>query len=183
VGSVPPPSTETPVPPGPDDAEHDDEERPTIVPAFDPEALARTSELREAAARPATDEPTIDEAKRLLAEGEAEKALTLLTRLLDVLPLHSEANTLSAECRAAVERDCINTVGSLATVLAVAVSPEELRGYGLDNLSGFLISLLDGATDVETVLDLCGGPRLLALRHLRDLAARGIVQPRRPSSG
>jgi hypothetical protein len=64
-------------------------------------------------------------------------------------------------------------------VLVVAVSPNELLGYGLDHLSGFLLSLIDGATDVETVLDLCGRPRLLALSHLRDLVARGIVHPAR----
>lgn len=159
--------------------EPDEEERPTIVPAFDPEALARSSELSVRPARTTSDEPTLDEARRLLQLGEPEQALLLLTRLLEVLPLHAEASSLSDECRSALERQCLSVVGSLSTVLVVAVTPEELLGFGLDHLSGFLLSLIDGATDVETVLDLCGRPRLLALGHLRDLVARGIVQSAR----
>ena len=155
----------------------DDTARPTLVPAFDPEAFARDSELKQRAARPASGEPTIDEARRLLAEGEAEEALFLLARLLEVVPLHAEASALSNECRAALERDCLSAVGTLSSVLVIAVPADELKGFGLDNMSGFLLSLIDGATDVETVLDLCGRPRLLALRHLRGLVDRGVLRP------
>jgi hypothetical protein len=34
---------------------------------------------------------------------------------------------------------------------------------------------MDGATDAETILDISGLPRLLALRHLRSLLERGVV--------
>lgn len=156
--------------------EGDDTERPTLVPPFDPEAFARDSEVKQRAARPTSLEPTIDEARRLLASGEAEEALFLLARLLEAVPLHAEGSALSNECRGALERECLSSVGSLSSVLVVDVRPDELKGYGLDNLSGFLLSLLDGATDVETVLDLCGRPRLLALRHLRGLVDRGVVR-------
>jgi hypothetical protein len=47
--------------------------------------------------------------------------------------------------------------------------------FALDNVSGFLLSLMDGATNVEAILDISGLPRLLALRHLRSLVERGIV--------
>jgi hypothetical protein len=56
------------------------------------------------------------------------------------------------------------------------LSPVELKGRGLDSVSGFLLSLMDGATDVETLLDLCGLRRLLALRHVRGLLAYEIVE-------
>ncbi len=160
-----------------------DDVRTTLVPPFDPEAFARDSELKQRAALPVTGDLTIEEARRLLEQGAPEQALFLLARLLDQLPLHAEAIALSEECRAALEQECLAAVGSASAVLVVAVAPEELRGYGLDNLSGFLLSLLDGCTDVETVLDLCGRPRLLALRHLRGLVARGIVEVhKRPGS-
>ena len=124
----------------------------------------------------------MDEARRLLQEGNAEQALFLLARLLELAPLHSEASALSTECRAALERECLSAIGSASAILVVVVGTDELKGLGLDNVSGFLLSHMDGLTDVETLLDLSGLPRLLALRHLRGLVARGIVAlPRKPA--
>lgn len=153
-------------------------DRPTLLPEFDPEEFARDSELRLRTAQSATGETTTDEARRLLDEGKPEQALFLLARLLEQAPLHAEARTLSQACSAALERDCLSAVGSGSAVLEVAVSPDELMGFGLDHVSGFLLSLMDGRTSVETLLDLCGVSRLLALRHLRDLVTRGIVRVR-----
>jgi hypothetical protein len=155
--------------------EEDREERPTLVPAFDPAAFARDSEIKQRAALVVGGEATIDQARRLHREGQHEDALFLLARLLDISPLHAEANTLSNECRQALEQDCLSAVGSESSILVVAVSPEELKGFPLDNVSGFLLSLMDAATDVEAILDISGLPRLLALRHLRSLLERGIV--------
>src|SRR5579883_1721780 len=173
MGPRPPPSI-----PSPELAATEAEggDRPTIVPDFDPEAFARDSEIRQRAAAPAVDgEPTIDQARRLHADGHHEQALFLLTRLLDLAPLHPDATNLAAQCRASLERECLSAIGSEAAILVAAVSPEELKGFAVDNVSGFLFSLIDGATSVETVLDISGVPRLLALRHLRGLLERGIV--------
>jgi hypothetical protein len=148
---------------------------PTIVPAFDPDAFARDSEVKLRSAAPEDGEPTIDQARRLSREGEHERALFLLTRLLELAPLHPEANALSTECRGALEKECLSAIGSESSVFVAAVSSDELKEYALDNVSGFLVSLLDGATSVEEVLDICALPRLLALRHLRGLVDRGIV--------
>jgi hypothetical protein len=152
-----------------------DDERPTVVPDFDPEAFARDSEVRTRAAAPVGGETNIDRARRLHLDGDHEQALFLLMPLLGLAPLHPEATALSAECRSALERQCLSAVGSESAVLKVAVSPEELKRFELDNVSGFLLSLMDGATSVENILDLAGLPRLLALRHLRSLIERGIV--------
>ena len=153
-----------------------DSDRPTVVPEFDPEAFARDSEVRQRASIPASGEPTIVEARRFLQEGNPEQALFLLARLLEVSPFHAEASALSNECRVALERECLAALGSPRAILIVAVSSDELKGFALDHVSGFLLSLMDGNTDVETLLDIGGLPRLLALRHLRGLVARGIVE-------
>ena len=122
------------------------------------------------------------EARRLLQEGNPEQALFLLARLLEASPFHAEASALSNECRGALERECLAALGSPQAILVVAVSPDELKGFTLDHVSGFLLSLMDGSTDVETLLDIGGLPRLLALRHLRGLLARGIVESARRMS-
>ncbi len=152
-----------------------DGDRPTVVPDFDPEAFARDSEQKQRTALDAEAPPTLEEARRLHRDGAHERALFLVARLLEADPLHVEANRLSRDCRAALEAECLAAVGSLSSTLVVAVPPKDLRSLALDHVSGFLLSLLDGATDVETLLDISGLPRLLALRHLRSLLERGVV--------
>ncbi len=151
-------------------------ERATVVPSYDPEAFARDSELRQRVVpESAPSEPTIDRARQLHHEGEHEKALFLLTHLLELAPLHPEGSALAGDCRAALERECLAAVGSGAAVLVQAITAEELKTFSLDNVSAFLFAQIDGGTDVETILDIAGLPRLLALRHLRGLVERGIV--------
>jgi hypothetical protein len=152
-------------------------DRPTVIPDFDPEAFARDSEIKQRAVPVSAveHEPTIDRARRLHAEGEHEQALSLLGSLLDLTPLHPEATKLSTDCREALERECLTFVGSESAILVPAVSFEELKTFALDNVSAFLFSLLDGASNIETILDICGLPRLLALRRLRNLFERGII--------
>ena len=164
----------TPVPDPPEGHERSSTQQ-TIPPPFDPEAFAQDSEVRLRAAAPATEETTTDEARRLLEDGEPEQALFLLGQTLR----DAEASEPSKECAAAVEQECLSMIGPLATILVVAVSADELRRSQLDHVGGFLLSLMDGHTNVETLLDLCGLPRLTALRHLRDLVARGIVEVRK----
>jgi hypothetical protein len=74
-----------------------------------------------------------------------------------------------------LERECLAALGSERARLLVAVSAEELKCFALDQTSGFLLSLLDGATSLEDVLDIAGIPRLVALQHLCSLMERGIV--------
>jgi hypothetical protein len=150
-------------------------DRPTPVPDFEPEDFARDSEIKLSASLAVEGEPTIDQARRLHLDGDQEHALFLLTRLLELAPAHPEAATLAAECRVALEHQCLSAIGSEAALLVVAVSQEELKGFALDNVSGFLLSRLDGATSVEDLLDMAGPPRLVALCHLRNLFERGII--------
>jgi hypothetical protein len=174
MGGSPPPKNTTPPEHPALDA---DEPRPTVVPEFDPAAFARDSELRQRAAAPVapSGESTIDEARLLRDRGEHERALLLLEQLLELAPLHPEATQLAAECRTALERECLSALGSERAILVAGVTTDELKSFKLDNVSAFLMSLVDGATRVESILDLAGVPRLVALRHLRNLLERGIV--------
>jgi hypothetical protein len=150
-------------------------EHPTLIPAFDPEAFARDSEIKQRAALTVGGEPTIARARQLHAEGEHERALFLLAGLLDLAPLHPEATKLSSECGEALERECLSCVGSDSAVLVAALSPDELKRFGLDKASSLLVSLVNGTSSVKSILDVSGLPRLLALRHLRKLIERGLV--------
>jgi hypothetical protein len=168
MGASPP--SKSPPPDG-----SDGDERATPIPDFDPEDFARDSELRQRAAPVAGGEVTIDEARRLHLDGKHEEALFLLAHLLELAPLHPDAGRLTVDCRAALERECLSALGSESAILVMAVTPEELKTFSLDHVSGFVLSLTDGATDVGAVLDISGLPRLLALRHLRSLLERGLL--------
>jgi hypothetical protein len=162
--------------PDPTDEPEPASARQTIPPPFDPAAFAQSSERRLRAVTPVPGDPTTDEAPRPLDEAESEKNLSVLARLLEEAPLNADVGALSKGSCAALERECLSVIGSESAVLVVAVSPDELKRLGLDHVGGFLLSLMDGSTSVDTLLDICGLSRLLALRHLRDLVMRRIVK-------
>jgi hypothetical protein len=57
----------------------------------------------------------------------------------------------------------------------IAMSPEQLRRLPLDHRAGFLLSLMDGSMDLETVVEVSAMPRSDALRAVRDLFESGVV--------
>jgi hypothetical protein len=57
----------------------------------------------------------------------------------------------------------------------VVVNDAELRAIPLDGRSGFLVSLIDGVTSVESLIDLSGMPAEQTLAMLEDLRLRRIV--------
>ncbi len=61
----------------------------------------------------------------------------------------------------------------------VAVSGEQLTSLPLGHRAGFLLSRMDGVTDLETVIEVSAMPRDEALRLTRELFESGIVAFRR----
>lgn len=115
-------------------------------------------------------------ARGLLERGESERALDIVEQWIDGSPDDQNARALATACRETIERQCIETIGSLSATLVVAIPPTNLRQSSIDSIAGYVLSLIDGATTVETLLDLCGPRRLNALQRLRDLVAKGVVQ-------
>jgi hypothetical protein len=60
-------------------------------------------------------------------------------------------------------------------VLVVVTPPERLKRLPLDHRAGFLLSRIDGATDLETLIEIAAMPRHEALRIVRDLFESGVV--------
>ncbi len=65
--------------------------------------------------------------------------------------------------------------GSRTSTLVVMVSFDEVTTLALDHREGFLLSLVDGASTVDEILDVCGMAPLEATRILCRLAAEGVV--------
>jgi hypothetical protein len=58
----------------------------------------------------------------------------------------------------------------------MALGDSQLRWLGLDHRSGFLLSRIDGLSTVDELLDVCGMPRLEALKTLSELLERGAIR-------
>jgi hypothetical protein len=63
----------------------------------------------------------------------------------------------------------------LGRIPALLVEAEQLRGLPLDHRGGFLVSLIDGASNIEMILDLSAMPKQEALRIIDDLLGMGII--------
>lgn len=156
--------------------EDDDEgaERPTLVPEFDVNEFARASDSK-IRAPDSGPRRTVSRIRALIQQGSYEEALQVADAMLAIVPLHKEARALAAECTAAMEIAFLRKLGPISACPALAISPRDLKEKELDNVSAFLLSQLDGRTSIETLLDVCGLPRWIALRLLCDLEARGVI--------
>ena len=57
----------------------------------------------------------------------------------------------------------------------VVVPRAQMRWLSIDHRAGFVLSLIDGQSTVETILDVSGMPKLDALRILHELVQQKIV--------
>ena len=69
----------------------------------------------------------------------------------------------------------MRTLGPLSRVARLGRAPEEMARLPLDHFAGFMLTFVDGASTLETIIDASGLPRLEALRILRDLVTSGVI--------
>jgi hypothetical protein len=72
-------------------------------------------------------------------------------------------------------RQVVVTRAFLKMVPRVTLAREELNVAELDHRDYFLVSLMDGRTTLEELLDICGMPSEEALALIEGLVRRGIV--------
>jgi hypothetical protein len=135
-------------------------ERPTLTPPFDPAEFARESESKLRVSKPLPPrEPQAGSATKIRrADPRAEE---------DLVELAFEETERATRPNA--------TALTLQSVPLLAVAPDRMRGMQLDHRAGFILSHVDGVSDVETILDVSGMASDEALRILNDLAQKGII--------
>jgi hypothetical protein len=110
--------------------------------------------------------------------GDYAEAITLADLVLAEAP----ESLVALECRSksgtALEALYAARLGSMSHLPIVVMTPAQLDGLEIDHRAGFLLSLVDGASTLETILDMCGMPRLDALRILRELVQLGVIRLR-----
>jgi hypothetical protein len=126
--------------------------------------------------RPSQQLDIIGEMEELYALDDLTGALRQAEFILGRYPDNEQALRCAANCRARLVQLYASKLGSTDRVIVQTIDHSQVRWLGLDHRSGFLLSRIDGVSTVEEVLDVCGMPRLEALKTLADLLDRGAIR-------
>jgi hypothetical protein len=108
------------------------------------------------------------------SRGDYVSALAIVDLLLAVHPDDRLARQFRATCCAALEDVYALRIGPLDRIPVVVTLPEPMGRLGIDR-PGLLLSLMDGSSTLEAILNVCGIPRLDALRVLQGLVQKGNI--------
>jgi hypothetical protein len=118
------------------------------------------------------------EMQERFALGDYSGALVMAESLLEENPTHVEAREYAESCRAVLQQMYAAKIGPLDRVPVVEVAREQLRWLSIDHRAGFVLSLVDGVSSLEMILDVSGMPSLDALRILYELVQQRIISLR-----
>lgn len=126
-------------------------------------------------APPPSSDPQIRQIADRYATGDFSGALVIAEGILENAPEHSEALRYANNCRDVLTQMYAARLGSLDQRVTVAIPSEQIRWLSLDHRSGFLLSLVDGTSSVEELLDISGMAKLDALRILYNLREERVI--------
>jgi hypothetical protein len=108
--------------------------------------------------------------------GDFSGALIVAEGILSEDPDNADALGYAEHCRDVLKNMYLSRLGGLTRVPMVAVSSDQLRWLSLDHRAGFLLSLVDGRSNFDEILDMCGMSDLEALRLLVQLLQQGVIK-------
>jgi hypothetical protein len=120
-------------------------------------------------------EPGLRQIADRYAVGDFSGALVLAEALLEAAPEHTEALRYAGKCRDVLMQMYAARLGALDQIVSMSIPSEQIRWLSLDHRSGFLLSLIDGTSSVEELLDISGMPRLDALRIMYGLFQERVI--------
>ncbi len=110
------------------------------------------------------------------ALGDFTGALRAAELLLGQDPNHDLAQHYRSSSRSKLEAMYSSRLSAGGPVPELAIAESELRWLGLDSQIGMVLSRVDGASDVDTVIAGSGVPRLEALRALVELLDGHVIR-------
>ena len=117
----------------------------------------------------------ISEMKDRYATGDFTGALVVAEGLMELNPDDTDAQRYAQSCRDVLTQMYSARLGALSQRVRVAVPGDEIRWLSLDHRAGFVLSLIDGSSTVEELLDISGMNRLDALRILYTLFDQRVI--------
>lgn len=113
--------------------------------------------------------------KDKFAMGDFSGALELADSILNKAPRDQEALSLAAKCREVLQDMYASRISGLDRVPLVVMSHDQIRWLSLDHRAGFMLSMIDGISSVDDLLDVSGMQRLDALRILCGLLDQKVI--------
>lgn len=117
----------------------------------------------------------LGEMKDRYAMGDFTGALAVAEDLLEKNADDADALRYAQSCRDVLTQMYTARLGALSQRVRVAVPSDQIRWLSLDHRSGFVLSLIDGSSTVEELLDISGMNRLDALRILYTLYDQRVI--------
>jgi hypothetical protein len=122
-----------------------------------------------------TIEDPVAEMRERFSLGDYTGALEMSELILAGEPDHAQAGECGENCRTVLENMYAARLGPLDRVPMVIVPRAQMRWLSMDHRAGFVLSLIDGSSSIEMILDMSGMPKLDALRILHELVQQKIV--------
>lgn len=118
------------------------------------------------------------EMRERFALGDYSGALAMAESLLEENATDAEAREYAESCQAVLYEMYAAKIGPLTRVPVVEVARDQLRWLSIDHRAGFMLSLVDGVSSLEMILDVSGMPSQEALRILHELVEQRIISLR-----
>ncbi len=112
--------------------------------------------------------------------GDFTGALSLAETLLEIDRTDPEAQRIAEASGTKLRAIYIGRLGALDQVPVMMIPHAELRWLALDHRVGFVLSLVDGMSSSEDIVDVSTMPQLEVLRTLYNLLSQNVISLRRP---
>ncbi len=153
----------------------DREERVTSLPASETKGTPTEPEATVRGAAKPSPQALAMEMRERYDLGDFTGAREVALELMQQEPQNADARTMEEQCRVVLERMFTSKLGAFTRIPVLNVPKEQLRWLGLDHRAGFLLSHVDGMSDIDMLLDVSGMPRFEALRILASLLDQQVV--------
>lgn len=117
----------------------------------------------------------LTEMKDRYAMGDFTGALAVAESMLERDEADIDAQRYAQSCRDVLTQMYTARLGALSQHVRVAVPGDQIRWLSLDHRAGFVLSLIDGSSTVEELLDISGMNRLDALRIIYTLFDQRVI--------
>ncbi len=141
------------------------------APAPAAEAAADLSALK----LPKTVPDLLNLARAELKENNAENALAIIHSALEQEPKNTAAHHLREEAEKKFVTQAFHNGFSPRSVAKILVAPEQLEHERLGPQEGFVLSRINGESDIESILAICPFREADSLRMIRKLLDSGII--------
>jgi len=140
-----------------------------------PEATPEASTDLSALKLPKTVPELLKLARAEIKENNAENALAIIHSALEQESKNAEAHRLREEAEKKFVAQIYRNSLSPRTVARILVTPEQLEHERLGPQEGFVLSRINGESDIESILTVCPFREADSLRMIKKLLDSGII--------